>query len=170
MLFDINNLFWHTGSVYAFTSGEFASMATVTATTASQVINMGVAQDLGIGDGMAIPKVACLIGTAFTSSSTGLKLNMAFEGSTDSTNWTTYSETGPFATSSYKAGYWVLPIDVPRRPSGASLPQYYRLNMVFSGTTVESISSGTILAGLVLQRSDSDDTLGLYKSGFTVTS
>jgi hypothetical protein len=169
MLFDVNNLFWHTGSTYAFTSGEFVNLATVTATTVSSTINMGVAQDLGMGDGMGIPKVAVLIGTAFTSASTGLRLNFAYQGSTDSTNWTTYSETGALATSSLKAGQWVIPIDVPRRPSGVALPQYYRINVVFSGTTVESISSGTIIGGLVQQRSDSDDTLGLYSSGFTVT-
>lgn len=169
MLFDINNLFWHTGTTYAFTSGEFVSMATVTATTGSSVINMGVAQDLGIGDGVAIPKIACVIGTAFTSASSGLRLNMQIQGSTDSTNWTTYAESGAVATSSYTAGAFILPIDLPRRPTGVALPQYYRLNMAFSGTTVESISSGTILAGLVLQRADSQDTLGLYSSGFTVT-
>jgi hypothetical protein len=170
VLFDTQNLFYHTGSTYAFTSGEFVNLATVTATTGSSVINMGVAQDMGMGDGMGIPKIAVLIGTAFTSSSSGLRLNFAIQGSTDSTNWTTYSETGALATSSLTAGKWVLPIDLPRRPSGASLPQYYRMNATFSGTTVESISSGTIIGGLVQQRSDSDDTLGLYSSGFTVTS
>lgn len=168
MLFDVNNLFYHTGSTFAFTSGEFVNLATVTATTGSSVINMGVAQDMGMGDGMGIPKVAVLIGTAFTSSSSGLRLNAQFQGSTDSTNWTTYAETGALATSSFKAGQWVLPIDVPRRPSAVALPQYYRMNLVFSGTTVESISSGTIIGGLVQQRSDSDDTLGQYGSGFTV--
>src|SRR5690348_9863210 len=99
MLFDVNNLFWHTGSVFAFTSGEFVSLASITSSgTSSQSINMGVAQDLGIGDGVAIPKVACLIGTAVTSSSSGLRINMQFQGSTDSTNWTTYVESGALAT------------------------------------------------------------------------
>lgn len=168
MLFDINNLFWHTGTVFAFTSGEFVSFAGVTASTASSVINMGVAQDMGIGDGMAIPKLAICIGTAFTSSSAGLRLNFQIQGSTDSTNWTTYAESGALATSSLLAGTFVFPIDLPKRPAGAALPQYYRLNALESGTTVESISSGTILAGLVLQRADSQDTLGQYGSGFTV--
>lgn len=168
MLFDINTLFWHTGTVFAFTSGEFVSFAGVTATTASSVINMGVAQDMGIGDGEAIPKLAICIGTAFTSSSSGLRLNFQIQGSTDSSTWTTYAETGALATSSLLANTLVFPIDLPVRPAGAALPQYYRLNAVESGTTVESISSGTILAGLVIQRSDSDATLGQYKSGFTV--
>ena len=100
MLFDVNNLFWHTGSVFAFTAGEFVSFAGITLSgTASQSINMGVAQDMGIGDGEAIPKLAICVGTAFTSSSAGLRIYMQFQGSNDSVNWTTYDESGALATS-----------------------------------------------------------------------
>lgn len=169
MLFDINTLFWHTGSTYAFTAGEFLSLATVTATTGSTVINMGVAQDLGIGDGEAIPKIAVYIGTGITSASTGMRLNFQIQGSTDSTNWTTYAESGALATSSFTTGAYVLPLDLPKRPFGVALPQYYRMNMALTGTgSAETISAGTIIGGLVLQRSDNADTLGLYPSGFSV--
>ncbi len=167
MIFDVNNMFF--GSAPFASASNFLSLAALTASgTTSTVINMGVAQDLGMGDGEGIPKVAIKIGTAITSSSSGLRLNFQFEGSTDSTNWTVYAETGAKATSAFAAGGWVLPIDVPRRPSGVALPQYYRIEMAVTGITNETISSGTILGGLVQQRDDSVDTLGQYPSGFTV--
>ncbi len=167
MFFDSGLLFFHSGTTYAFTAGEFVSLATVTATTGSSVINLGAARDLGIGSGEAVPKVACIIGTAITSSSAGLRINMQFQGSTDSTNWTTYVESGALATSAFTASSIVFPIDVPQRPAGAALPTYYRLNAVLTGTTVESISSGTILAGIVIDR-DADNAGKNYGSGFTV--
>ena len=41
---------------------------------------------------------------------------------------------------------FVLPIDVPRVPSGVSIPQYYQMNLVVTGpTTTESISAGTLI-------------------------
>ncbi len=169
MIFDINNLFFYTGTSYTFTTGNFVSLAALTASgTTSTVIDQGVAQDAGIGDGVAVPRIAVKIGTGITSASAGLRLNWTIQGSTDSTNWTTYSETGALATSSFEAGEWVLPMALPRRPSGVALPRYYRMQMLVTGITNETITIGTIIGGLVLQRSDSDDTLGQYPSGFTV--
>lgn len=167
MLFDVNNIFF--GSAPYASVSNFASLAALTASgTSSTVINQGVAQDAGIGDGEAIPKIYATIGTAITSASAGLRINWQIQGSTDSTNWTTYGESGALATSSFAAGAYVLPLDLPKRPYGAALPQYYRMNMAVTGITNETISSGTIMAGLVLQRSDNADTLGQYPSGFTV--
>lgn len=167
MFFDTGLLFFHTGTAYAFTAGEYVSLASVTASTGSSVINLGAARDLGNGSGEAVPKVACLIGTAITSSSAGMRLNLQFQGSTDSTNWTTYVESGALATSSFSASSIVFPVDVPERPAGAALPTYYRLNIAMTGTTVESISSGTILAGIVIDRGSAAPGAN-YASGFSV--
>ena len=167
MIFDAQNIFFGT-SPYN-TSGNFVSLATLTASgTTSTVINMGVKQDMGIGDGKAIPKIAVVVGTGITSASGGLRLNWSIDGSTDSSAWTTYSETGPLATSSFIAGSYILPIDLPRRPSGVALPQYYRMRMAVTGITNETVSAGTIFGGLVLSREDTVDTGGQYPSGFTV--
>jgi len=167
MIFDLNNMFF--GSAPFASASNFQSLATLTASgTTSTVINMGVKQDMGIGDGVAIPKVAVVVGTGITSASAGLRLNWQFQGSTDSTNWTTYAETGANSTASYTAGSYILPIDLPRRPSGVALPQYYRMAMAVTGITNETITIGTILGGLVLSRDDAGDTLGQYASGFTV--
>jgi hypothetical protein len=169
MLFDATLLFFHTGSAYSFTSGEFVSLVGATASSASAVINLGNARDLGIGPGQEIPQLALNIGTAITSSCASMLINAQFQGSTDSTNWTTYAETGAASTASYGAGVSVLPISVPRRPSGTALPLYYRINMAVSGGAgTAGISTGTIIGGIVLARADSAGTLDQYPAGFTV--
>lgn len=172
MLFDINNIFFHTGSVWAFTSGEYVSLAGATSASTvlnGSVINMGVKQDMGIGDGQFIPKIAVFVGTGITSACSSLRFTVQLQGSTDSSNWTTYGESPALATSSFTASQKVFAVDLPRRPVGVALPQYYRLNMSVTGTaTNESISAGTLIGGLVIQRDDNADTLGQYPSNFTV--
>lgn len=167
MIFDAGNIFFGT-SPYT-TTGNFVSLATITAGgTTSTVIDLVNARDMGIGDGVAIPKIAVVIGTGITSASAGLRLNWSFDGSTDSTNWTIYAETGAKATSSFTAGSYILPIDVPRRPSGVALPRYYRMSMAVTGITNETITIGTLFGGIVLSREDGVDTMGQYASGFVV--
>ena len=170
MLFDVNLLFWHTGNVYNFTAGEFVTLAATASTTYSPAINLGVAEDMGIGDGEFVPKIAVLVSTAITSTCQSLRINAQFQGSTDSSTWTTYVESGALSTASYAAGNYILPVDVPRRPSGVSLPQYYRMALVLSGNgSSETITTGTIAGGIVIQRQDATDTEGQYSAGFTVT-
>lgn len=166
MIFDVGLLFYHSGSVYGFTAGEFQSLASITATSGSLVINLGNARDLGRGSGEAVPKIAVLVGTGITSACTGLRVNAQFQGSTDSTNWTTYIESGALATSSFIAGQYVLPQDVPRIPSGAALPLYYRMNLELSGQGSTAISSGSLMGGIVIDRAENNG--GDYPSGFTV--
>lgn len=167
MLFDATLLFFHTGSVYSFTSGEFVSVAGVTNSTSSTVINLGNARDLGIGPGAEIPMIALYVGTAFTSSSASLTINAQFQGSTDSTHWTTYAESGANTTASYAAGAAVLPIAIPRRPTGAALPLYYQINLAVNGGGA-SLSTGTLIGGIVLAHADGG-TIGQYPAGFTVS-
>lgn len=166
-LLDVNLLFYHTGSAYALTSSEYVNLAGATASSASSVVNLGNARDLGIGPGANIPQVVVNIGTAVTSSSSATTLNIQFQGSTDSSNWTTYMETGAATTASFSAGA-TFTFDVPRRPPGAVLPLYYRLNTLL-GSTTSSISTGTILAGIVLAGSESAATMGQYPAGFSVS-
>lgn len=165
MILDANLVFWGTAP-YASAS-NYVSLVGQTVSSTSQTINLGTARDLGVGSGEAVPKVLVQIGTAITSSSSGMRLNMQFQGSTDSSNWTTYAEGGALATSAFTASSIVFPIDVPQRAAGAALPQYYRLSLTMTGTTVESISSGTILAGIVIDR-PADSAGAQYSSGFTV--
>lgn len=170
MLFDSTLLFWHTGNVYNFTAGEFVSLAGQT-TSASTAINLGNARDLGIGPGEELPMVEVLFGTAITVGGTaGQQVNIQFQGSTNSTLWTTYIETGYQNTASFAAGSgWRF--DVPRRPPGAALPLYYQLNVVTQGlgtASVTPISTGTILAGIVIGSAESAGTLDQYAAGYSV--
>lgn len=170
MLFDSGLLFFHAGTGTQLTSGEFVSLAGLTNGSVSSVINLGNARDLGIGNGPDTPMVSLTVGTGITSTCASLLINFQFQGSTNSTAWTTYAESGALSTASYLATYQPLPINVPRRPTGAGLPLYYRINMVMTGNAAaEPLSTGTILGGIVLGRADSPDTLGAYPSGFSVS-
>lgn len=164
MLFDSNLIFFGT-SPYASVS-NYVSLAGLTASSTSSTINITTPAELGIGDGEAVPKIAAYVGTAFTSASASLALNFQFQGSTDSTNWTTYIESGALATSVLVANAKVMAWDLPHRSPGAAFPQYYRLRVASSGNTNESVSSGSIFAGIVIQRNDNPG--GNYSSGFTV--
>lgn len=167
MLFDVNNLFFHTGSAYAFTAGEFVSLVGMTESgQASSVINQGVARDAGIGD-YSPPKVALEIGTGITTANTTASLQFRFQGSTDSTNWTTYVQSDWLTTASLTAGSQVFMIDVPPVPPGVALPTYYRIFIDLDNTAgTQAISAGTIIGGIVLQRDNAYPPT--YPSGFSV--
>lgn len=136
-------------------------------TTNSTAINLGVAEDMGIGDGEAVPKLGIYFGTAVTAACGSLRLNFQFQGSTDSSNWTVYAETGALPTTSMTVGAKIMPWDIPHRPAGVSLPQYYRVGVVLSGqVTADAISGGSIFGGILIQRNDNISTL--YPSNFTV--
>ena len=170
MLFDSTLLFFHVGTAFNMSASEGLSLVGATATSTSTVINLGNPRDLGIGDGAENPEVAVFVGTAITSSCASMLINAQFEGSTDSSTWTVYAESGAASTASYAAGYRVFPLKVPRRPSGAALPLYYRMNLVISGGAgTAGISTGTIIGGIVLSSANSAGTLDQYASGFSVS-
>ena len=169
-LYDSTNMLFHAGTAWNFTAGEFVSLVGATSSTSGTIINLGNARDLGIGSGQEIPQIALTVGVAITSSSASMLINAQFQGSTNSVLWTTYAETGALSTASFTAGSAILQIDVPRRPAGAGLPLYYQVNLAITGgANVASISTGTIIGGIVLARADSADTLGQYAAGFSVS-
>lgn len=153
-----------------------AISAALTTTTGSTVIDLsggsnfafGVGsvfgEDLGIGDGPAFPKIGVYVGTAMTSTNSAT-LQVQFQGSTDSSTWTTYMETPAMAASLLAANTCIAKMDWPHRLVGAALPRYVRLNYVVA-TGV--FSTGTLSSYVMLQRDDWP--LGLYPSGFTVGS
>ena len=177
MLFDQTLLFYHTGSVYNFTAGEFVSLVGLgpTDSVTSSTINLGVPRDLGIGDGANIPRIALYVGTAITASITTLTINWQFQGATASTGpWTTYAETGPLlvgtqsGSGSFSTGSVIMPWPVPARPQGAPLPQYYQINAHMPGAA-GVVSTGTVIGGIILSGQDEFARTGaLYPSGFTV--
>ncbi len=174
MLFDINLLFYKSAvKANAFTAGEYMSLVGSTTGSTGLVINLGNPRDLGQGNaGEFAANVAVYVGTSFSSTCSSMKINAEFQGSTDSVTWNTYAESGPLTTASYQANQAVFPQVVPQRVQGLALPQYYRLNLVVSGNLVsESISTGTLIGGIIIDR-DAPDNSGIagggYPSGFTV--
>lgn len=169
MIFDVNLLFFHTGSAYAFTAGEFVSLVGMTESgQGSTAINLTNARDMGIGVGAASPpQVALEIGTGVTTANTTATVQFRFQGSTDSTNWTTYVQSDWLTTASLTAGSQVFMIDVPPVPPTVALPQYYRIFVDLDNTAgTQSVSTGTIIGGIVLQRDNAYPPT--YPSNFTV--
>lgn len=173
-LFDVNNLFWHTGTAYQFTAGEYLSLVGCTSTSAAltgSVIALTNARDMGLGDGEFVPHILATVGSAsITAGCSSLRINVQFQGSTDSVTWTTYAESGALSTASYLANS-AIPLSgnpIPRRLPGGALPAYYRLNLAMTTGLNESISAGSVIGGLVIQ-APSGVEAGSYAAGFTVS-
>ncbi len=172
MLFDNSLMFFKVGTGNAFTASEFTSLIGVTTGGSfSNAINLGVARDLGIGQGQERPNVQVNIGTALTTSEGTTTVFISFQGSTDSTTWTTYGTYGSSSVGSsgtFGTGSSINFV-LPARPNGVALPQYYRLGVgVTSGTGTVGLSTGTIIAGIVLATDESARTGSKYPANFTV--
>jgi hypothetical protein len=101
--------------------------------------------DLGVSEGMNKPKIVVSIPTAFTSTNSAT-LNFQFQGSTDSSTWTTYIESGAIAATALTAGAaWVF--DWPRKALGAAMPKYVRM---YYALGTGQMTTGTIHANVVL--------------------
>lgn len=144
----------------------FDEALAITATAAStNQIDLSVYRDLGVGDDPALKVLAQVI-TAFVSAG-GATLQIQFQGSRDNVTYTTMAESRAYAVADLTAGIHLLPIDVPRIGGAAqSMPRYYRLNYVVGTST---FSAGTLTAGLVLDRQDSNVQLGGYPAGVVIT-
>lgn len=121
-------------------------------------------QDLGIGDGVAIPKVLGIV-TATFSTGGSPTLNVQFQGSTDSSTWTTYVETGAIAAAVLLINSRIFAIDWPVRLIGAAMPRYVRLNYVVASGP---FTTGSLFSAIVLGRDDSTFDQSQYGSGYSV--
>ena len=161
MIIDSQLLFSNAQSLAITTS----TPSTVIDLTGGVALNIGVGTrygaEMGIGDG-SVPKIAAIIGTALTTTNSAT-LNIQFQGSTDSSTWTTYIESGALAAALLTANTFIARWDWPIRQIGASLPRYVRMNFV---PATGIFTTGTIFAGIVTDRWDW--TTPLYPSGFAV--
>lgn len=146
------------------------SAAAITASTNStNVIDLANFRDLGVDGGeYAVPKVMCLVTTAFATSNGGT-LQVSVQGSTDNSTWTTYVSTPAYAVGTLVAGARLADIDLPRPPAGVAIPRYLRL----AYTVANAFTAGAVTSALVMQRQDqpvgpSGNASG-YPSGFTVS-
>jgi hypothetical protein len=119
--------------------------------------------DLGVSEGMNKPKIVVSIPTAFTSTNSAT-INFQFQGSTDSSAWTTYIESGALAATALVAGAaWVF--DWPRKAIGAAMPKYVRM---YYALGAGQMTTGTINANVVI---NADGWVGIadqYPANYTV--
>jgi len=125
--------------------------------------------DMGVGDGMAVPKISVGISTLFVGA--GASLTVSAQFAVDNANspgaWQTYAETGAIPVAALVAGASIGTFDLPRVPQGNitqyPLPRFVRLNYtVGSGP----FSAGAVNSQIVLQQ---DSQLGgiNYPSNFS---
>jgi hypothetical protein len=116
-----------------------AAQQLLTNAASDNIIDLLNARDMGVGDSPAVQVIAS-VNTAFVTTNSGT-LQVQFQGSTDSSTWTTYVETPAIAAANLAATRQLAAFDVPRPVSGAALPRYYRLNYI--------VGTGTFTAGKV---------------------
>lgn len=146
---------------YSYTTGmtganQFGSGTTTTSTNIIDLIN---ARDIGAGtiNDNADLTFEFLITTAYAG---GTSVNFQVQGSTDSSTWTTYCETGAIAIASLGVGARVklkMPIV---NPDDGALPRYLRTAYVNVGAN----TAGAVIAWL-----GTVDTGRYYKPGVTVS-
>jgi hypothetical protein len=126
-----------------------AAQQLLTNAASDNIVDLLNARDLGVGDSPAVQVIAS-VNTAFVTTNSGT-LQVQFQGSTDSSTWTTYAETPAVAAANLAATRQLAGFDVPRPVSGAALPRYYRLNYVVGTGT---FTAGKVDAWLGIGRSD----------------
>jgi len=124
----------------------FDSASAITSTSASaNVIDLGVNEDIGIGDTPSLQLLVQIIAGLVTANAA--TLNVQYQASVDNATWVTIAETGVLAVAALGAGAKIMKMSVPNN----GLTRYLRLNYVV-GTGV--FTGGTITAGIILGRED----------------
>ncbi|MCA8429352.1 Bbp16 family capsid cement protein [Burkholderia seminalis] len=140
----------------------FDTGAAITSTTLStNVIDLSGFRDLGVDGGRySVPKLMCLVTTAFVS--TNATLQASFQGSTDNSTWTTYASSAAVPAAALIAGARPFDLDLPRPPAGVAFPRYLRLLYTVG---IGVFSAGAVTSTLVLGRED-HVVNGAYQSGY----
>lgn len=119
--------------------------------------------DFGVGQGKVHPKIVVGISTTFTTTNSAT-LNIQFQGSTDSSSWTTYVETGALAAAVLTSGS-VVELEWPRKALGAAMPRYVRLYYTV-GTGV--FSAGAVNGNVAITPDGWVGVADQYPSNYTV--
>ena len=129
--------------------------------------------DMGVGDGMAVPKIVVSVGTAFLTL-TSLTVAAQFapdNGSNAPGTYITYAQTGAIPVADLVAGAFIGTFGYPQMPTKVDgiltdypLPRFVRLDYTVAGSNA---TAGTVNAYVELQR---DSQLGgvNYGSNFVV--
>jgi hypothetical protein len=126
----------------------------------TNVLDFQNARDLGVGENKTL-KVFVATSSALLSAG-ATTLDVAYQGSTDGSTWTTmWSQTGLTKASITAAGTRIASFDLPRPVVGQALPRYAKL--VYTVGT-GPFTAGSVSAGIVL-----DDQANVqYAAGLTV--
>lgn len=115
-------------------------------------------EDIGVGDGFAIPKLLVTVGTAFVTGGSAT-LNAQLQAAPDTAvtyqpgTWQTIVETGTLTAAQLTAGQVIARFDVPPAFPANLNPRYLR--MLFVTPSGQQFSAGTIgFAGVTLVRDD----------------
>lgn len=119
--------------------------------------------DMGVGDGTWTPFVDILITTAVTG---GTSMNFQLQsapdnGSNAAGTWSTDIESGAIAVANLGIGARIM-LPFARRPPGAALPRFYRVQY----TSVGNNTTGAASAGIVIGNI-TDTDIGQYPSNIT---
>lgn len=131
----------------------------ITATRDStNVLDMGVARDMGIGT----PLYLAVFGNGLFAAAGAATLSIAFRGSADDSTYYTYSQGAVLSIAQLNAGGYFLPIVVPRPlATGAMpMPRYYK--MVYTVAT-GPFTAGAVQAYLTIGRDD----IPAYPAGYS---
>lgn len=131
----------------------------ITASAAStNVVDLGVARDLGVGDDPSIEIFFLAVTALLSAGATTLEIQV--QGSTDNSSWTTMASSGAIGKAAFSAGA-KFSIDLPRIIPGQAKPRYIRLNYVVA---TGPFTGGTIAAYAVL---DDHLNIGINQYGYT---
>lgn len=125
--------------------------------------------DIGLGDGIAIPQLIVTIPTTFVTSNAGT-LQVSLQSAPDNGSnapgtYTTDYSSAVFAAATLVQGV-LLQVPVPARPAGAALPRFYRV--VY--TVANAFTAGTVNAAIVLNPPSIVGTVnmaGAYPANYT---
>lgn len=169
MILDNNLVFSTAQSMNITTSTPSESVIDLTGGATLEIGNASAfGADLGIGDGVAIPKIGVWVGSQSIDTTNSATLNIAFQGNASASsaadaNWITYIETGALAAARLDAYAKIAAFDWPLKQVEAAMPRYVRL---YYQVATGVFTTGEVNAYVMLQRDDW--TLGLYPSGFSV--
>lgn len=149
MILDSQNLF------------DTSSTALTSTRQSTNIIDLSVARDMGIGDDPAL-KVRVQTGSTAFASTGSSTLVIAVQGSTDNSTWDTYQSSPSIAKASMAANTVLWDINLPRPFLGFSRPRYLRLNFTV-GTA--DFTAGGLTAWMNL---DNDQNIA-YPPGVVVS-
>lgn len=129
--------------------------------------------DMGVGDGMAIPKIVVSVGTVFATL-TSLTIAAQFapdDGTNHPGTYITYAQTGAIPVADLVASAMLGTFGFPQMPTRMDglltdypMPRFVRLNYTVAGSNA---TTGTLNAYIELQR-DSQNAGVNYPSNFSV--